>query len=187
MAAILSRGDEPEQKWSPFEDIFTCALLTNFCTSIQILLKLFLLFFGNKSTLLQVMAWHLFGAKPLSEPMVTQFIDLDMYVCFISLQGCCQLLNLDVMVMFCVLMPQMAFLVFFYFHGLHCVFSVFKSFMAFMFMLVFDRYFFAHFSASSLPTPYIFLQRLFISKFIYTNSHFDPFSSYNLFSCEIPR
>ena len=80
--------DEPEQKWSPFDDIFR----------------------HNKSALVQVMAWHLFGDKPLSEPMVTQFIDLNMYVCFIRLQGCCQLLNLDVMVIFCVQIPKMAFL-----------------------------------------------------------------------------
>ena len=31
----------------------------------------------NKSSLVQVMAWHLSGAKPLPEAMLTQFGDLN--------------------------------------------------------------------------------------------------------------
>ena len=33
---------------------------------------------GNKAALVQVMAWHLFGAKPLPEPMLIQFTDIYM-------------------------------------------------------------------------------------------------------------
>ena len=31
----------------------------------------------NMSSLVQVMAWHQTGAKPLPDPMMTQFIDVD--------------------------------------------------------------------------------------------------------------
>ena len=30
---------------------------------------------GNKSALVQLMAWHLTGAKPLSEPMLNKMLD----------------------------------------------------------------------------------------------------------------
>ena len=33
------------------------------------------IYFDKKSSLFRVMAWHLFGAKPLPEPMMTHFID----------------------------------------------------------------------------------------------------------------
>ena len=34
---------------------------------------------ANKSALIQVMAWHRTGDKPLSEPMMTQFTDAWMH------------------------------------------------------------------------------------------------------------
>ena len=33
----------------------------------------------NKSSLAQAMAWHLFGAKPLPDPMMTRFTDAYMH------------------------------------------------------------------------------------------------------------
>ena len=48
----------------------------NFCISIRISLKFIPKDqIGNKTALVQVMACRLFGAKPLPEPMLTQFSD----------------------------------------------------------------------------------------------------------------
>ena len=55
--------------WCYFlESIFLCML-------IQIALMFVLGGPIDKSSLVQVMAWHLFSAKPLSGPMMTQFIN----------------------------------------------------------------------------------------------------------------
>ena len=69
MTAILADG------------IFNCIFLNeNDRIQIQILLKdvprsrIY-----NKPTLVQVMAWRRTGDKPLSEPMMTQFIDAYMW------------------------------------------------------------------------------------------------------------
>ena len=63
------------------DNIFKCILLNeNDIIRIQISLK----FVprsptDNKSSLVQVMAWCQTGDKPLSEPMLTQFIDAYMH------------------------------------------------------------------------------------------------------------
>ena len=45
----------------------------NYCILIQISLKFVLMgWIDQKSSLVQVMAWCLFGTKPLPEPMTTQ-------------------------------------------------------------------------------------------------------------------
>ena len=65
MAAILA------------EDIFKCIFLTeNFCILIRISLKCVPQGpFDNNPALVQIMAWRRIGDKPLSEPMLTRFID----------------------------------------------------------------------------------------------------------------
>ena len=65
MAAILA------------DDIFNCIFLNeNYRISIHISLKYVPRSpIDNKAALVQVMAWRLFGTKPLSEPMLTSFID----------------------------------------------------------------------------------------------------------------
>ena len=65
MAAILA------------DDMFKCIFLNeNVRISIKISLKFFLKGpIGNKSELVQVMAWCQTGDKPLPEPMLTQFTD----------------------------------------------------------------------------------------------------------------
>ena len=68
----------PRQNGRHFtDDIFTCIFLNeNVTISIKFLLKFVLKGpINNKSALVQVMARHLFGAKPLPEPMLTQFTD----------------------------------------------------------------------------------------------------------------
>ena len=59
------------------EDIFKCIFLNeNIIISIQFSLKFVPKGpIDNKSTSVHVMAWRLFGAKPLPEPMLTQFTD----------------------------------------------------------------------------------------------------------------
>ena len=48
----------------------------NICILIQISLKFVPKgLIDKKAALVQVMAWHLTGDKPLSEPMLTQFTD----------------------------------------------------------------------------------------------------------------
>ena len=59
-------------------DIFKCILLKSIFTQIP------LNFISedpidNKSALVQVMAWHQIGVKPLPEPMMTQFTDVYMH------------------------------------------------------------------------------------------------------------
>ena len=55
----------------------------NLCILIKIPLKFFSKGTShNKSSLVQVMAWCPFGTKPLSEPMMTQFINP--YICLIQ-------------------------------------------------------------------------------------------------------
>ena len=65
MAAILA------------DDIFKCIFLNE---NVRISIKISLKFvpkgpIGNKSALVQVMAWRWTGDKPLPAPMLTQFID----------------------------------------------------------------------------------------------------------------
>ena len=58
-----------------FADIFICIFLAeNVCIFIEISLK-FVSYgeIGNKSALVPIMAWHLPGAKPLLEPMLTLY------------------------------------------------------------------------------------------------------------------
>ena len=59
------------------DDIFKCIFLNE---NDRILLQISLKFvprspIDNKAALVQIMAWHQTGAKPLSEPMMTQFND----------------------------------------------------------------------------------------------------------------
>ena len=70
MAAILS------------DDIFRCIFLNgNDRIHIKISLKFVLKDpVNNISALVQIMAWHLLGDKPLSEPMLTQFNELNHYM-----------------------------------------------------------------------------------------------------------
>ena len=61
-----------------FEDNIFKSLFVNekFCVLIRISLKIVPKGpLDHNSALTQVMAWHLTGAKPLSEPMLTQLID----------------------------------------------------------------------------------------------------------------
>ena len=65
MAAILA------------DDLFKCVFMNE---KVCILIWISLKFvpkgsIGNKSVLVQVMAWRWTGDKPLSEPMLTQFTD----------------------------------------------------------------------------------------------------------------
>ena len=55
------------------DDIFTCIFMNEkFCILIQISLKFVVKGpVDNMPALVQIMAWRLFGAKPLSEPMMT--------------------------------------------------------------------------------------------------------------------
>ena len=63
MAAILQTTFSNDFSW-----------MKKFCISILISLRFVPKApIDNKSTLVQVMAWHLFGAKPLSEPVPNQF------------------------------------------------------------------------------------------------------------------
>ena len=59
------------------DDIFKCIFFNeNFCVVIRISLKFVpKVPIYNKSASVQVMAWHRTGAKPLLEPMLTQFTD----------------------------------------------------------------------------------------------------------------
>ena len=63
------------------DDIFKCIFLNeNDQIPIQISLKLIpRIPIDNKSALVQVMAWHRTGDKPLPEPMMTQFTDAYMW------------------------------------------------------------------------------------------------------------
>ena len=63
-------------------NIFKCIFMNEkFCILIQISLKFVLdVSIDNEPALVQVMAWHWAGAKPLSEPILTQFIDACIYV-----------------------------------------------------------------------------------------------------------
>ena len=59
------------------DDIFKCIILNE---KVRISIKISLKFvpkgpIDNKSALVQVMAWHRTGDKPLPEPMLTQFTD----------------------------------------------------------------------------------------------------------------
>ena len=66
MAAILQTTFSNAFSWlekSYFDSYFSEVCLYLFCP------------IDEKSSLVQVMAWHLFGAKPLPEPMMTRFID----------------------------------------------------------------------------------------------------------------
>ena len=62
------------------DDIFKCIFLNeNERILIQIALKFVpMSSIANKAALVQVMAWHLTGDKPLPEPMMTQFTDANM-------------------------------------------------------------------------------------------------------------
>ena len=62
------------------DDIFMCIFLNETVTiSIQLSLKFVPKGpIGNKSVLVQVMAWRRIGDKPLSEPMVTQSTEANM-------------------------------------------------------------------------------------------------------------
>ena len=68
----------PEQNGRHFaDDAFRCIFVNeSLCISIQSSLKFVPKGqIDKKSALVQVMAWRLFGAKPLPEPMLTQFTD----------------------------------------------------------------------------------------------------------------
>ena len=71
----------PRQNGCDFTDISKRIFMNEkFCISIQISLK----FVpngatDNKSALVQVMAWHRTGDKPLPEPMMNQFTDIFMW------------------------------------------------------------------------------------------------------------
>ena len=62
----------PKQNGHRFADIFKCILFNGkFCILIQISHKYIPnIPFDNKPALVQITAWHLFGAKPLSEQMM---------------------------------------------------------------------------------------------------------------------
>ena len=59
------------------DDIFICNFMNEkFCILIQISLEFVLNGpIDNMSVLVQVMAWHLFGTKPLPEPTLAQLTD----------------------------------------------------------------------------------------------------------------
>ena len=59
--------------------IFNCIFLNENDMPIQISPKFVPRSAIDKPALVQVMAWHLFGAKPLPELMMTQFIDAFMW------------------------------------------------------------------------------------------------------------
>ena len=72
----------PRQNGHRFsDDIFKCIFASeHYCILIKISLKCLLKgAIDNISALVQIMAWHRTGDKPLSEPMVTEFGDT--YVC----------------------------------------------------------------------------------------------------------
>ena len=80
MAAISQ--DNLSVKWQPScWDIFRCIFLNEkFCILIESSLKFVPKGpIDNIPALVQIMAWHLFGAKPLSEPMLTRFTDAYMW------------------------------------------------------------------------------------------------------------
>ena len=57
-------------------DIFKCIFWNeNACIAINISLQFFPMGQINILALVQIIAWHLSGDKPLSEPILTQFID----------------------------------------------------------------------------------------------------------------
>ena len=60
--------------------IFKCIFMKEkFCILIQISLKSVpKVPIDNEAALVQVMAWHLFGTKPLPKAMLTQFTDVYM-------------------------------------------------------------------------------------------------------------
>ena len=60
------------------EEVFH--LIKNYCILIQALLRFVAQGTIDKSTLVQVMAWHLTGAKPLLELMMTHFTDAHIYI-----------------------------------------------------------------------------------------------------------
>ena len=73
---------KPEQNGHHFADvIFKCIFFKeSFCIRIHISFKFVPKgLIGKKSSLHQVMAWHLEGDKPLPEPMVTNFTDKYMH------------------------------------------------------------------------------------------------------------
>ena len=64
----------PGQNGSFFvDDIFRCIFVNEkFCILVKISLKIILKGpIDNNPALVQIMAWRLFSAKPLSEPMLT--------------------------------------------------------------------------------------------------------------------
>ena len=73
----IFNSSPPGQHDRHFTDIFKPIFLNeNNRISFQFSLKIFLNGpIANKTSLVQVMASHIFGAKPLSEPMLTQFTD----------------------------------------------------------------------------------------------------------------
>ena len=63
------------------DDILKCVFMNE---KLYILIQISLKFFGkgqidNESALVQVMAWHWTGDKPLTEPMLTWFTDAHMW------------------------------------------------------------------------------------------------------------
>ena len=76
---VYINSSSPGQNGRHFaNDIFKCIFVNEKCC---ILIQIWLKFvpegpIDNKSTLVQVMECRLFGAKPLSEPMLIQFTDV---------------------------------------------------------------------------------------------------------------
>ena len=68
-------------KMAAISHIFNCILMNEkFCILFQISLKFVAKgLIDNMPALVQVMAWHLTGDKPLPEPMMTQFTDAYMW------------------------------------------------------------------------------------------------------------
>ena len=64
------------------QTFFRCSLLfANLFIFIQVTLKFVVKRpIDSKSAFVQIMAWHQTGAKPLPEPMMTQFIAAYMYM-----------------------------------------------------------------------------------------------------------
>ena len=74
---IVSRSQVSGFLWKACSH--ACFLNENFCILIQISLKyVSKVCIDNKSELFQIMAWCLFGTKPLTEPIMTSFADVYM-------------------------------------------------------------------------------------------------------------
>ena len=78
LTAILSRGDK--LLWQR-----TISNAFSWMKMIEFRFNFHWNLFQFTTTLVQVMAWRLFGAKPLPEPMLTQFIDA--YMCHSTSHG----------------------------------------------------------------------------------------------------